>query len=83
MLSRHVLWALPDPSASLARWVRPAPGGRLVLVEELEHGAGLTAEQTERLVREHRSDATVQQLTDPVLWGRQIEDERYLLVSLA
>ena len=85
VLSRHVLWALPDPSASLARWVRLLrPGGRLVLVEgSWSTGAGLTAEQTERLVREHRSDATVQQLTDPVLWGRQIEDERYLLVSLA
>ena len=80
-----MLWALPDPSASLARWVRLLrPGGRLVLVEgSWSTGAGLTAEETERLVREHRSDATVKQLTDPVLWGRQVEDERYLLVSLA
>ena len=34
VLARHVLWALPDPSAALARWVRLLrPGGRLVLVE--------------------------------------------------
>ncbi len=34
VLSRHVLWALPDPAAGLDRWVRLlAPGGRLLLVE--------------------------------------------------
>ena len=34
VLTRHVLWALPDPSAALSRWVRLLrPGGRLLLVE--------------------------------------------------
>ncbi|WP_354637636.1 class I SAM-dependent methyltransferase [Kitasatospora camelliae] len=34
VLSRHLLWTLPDPEAALRQWVsRLRPGGRLVLVE--------------------------------------------------
>lgn len=34
LLSRHLLWTLPDPEAALRDWVsRLRPGGRLVLVE--------------------------------------------------
>ncbi|MFE9844987.1 class I SAM-dependent methyltransferase [Streptomyces goshikiensis] len=34
VLSRHLLWTLPDPHAALREWVaRLNPGGRLVLVE--------------------------------------------------
>ncbi|MFJ5637731.1 class I SAM-dependent methyltransferase [Streptomyces goshikiensis] len=34
VLSRHLLWTLPDPHAGLREWVaRLSPGGRLVLVE--------------------------------------------------
>ncbi|WP_137991477.1 class I SAM-dependent methyltransferase [Streptomyces vilmorinianum] len=34
VLSRHLLWTLPDPEAALRAWVsRLRPGGRLVLVE--------------------------------------------------
>ena len=85
VLCRHVLWALPDPDAALARWcglLRPA--GRLVLVEGCwSTGAGLTAAQTEALVRRHRDQVDVQPLTDPALWGRPVTDERYLVVSPA
>jgi 2-polyprenyl-3-methyl-5-hydroxy-6-metoxy-1,4-benzoquinol methylase len=84
VLCRHVLWALPDPSAALARWVALLrPGGRLLLVEgEWSTGAGLDARRTVELVREHRESAEVTRLTDPVYWGKEIDDERYLLVSL-
>ena len=84
VLCRHVLWALPDPSAALARWVALLrPGGRLVLVEgNWSTGAGLGARRTVGLVREHRESAEVTRLTDPVYWGKEIDDERYLLVSL-
>jgi ubiquinone/menaquinone biosynthesis C-methylase UbiE len=83
VLARHVLWALPDPGAALARWVGLlAPGGRLVLVEgHWFTGAGLPAAECEALVRRHRGDVTVTPLTDPALWGRAVDDERYLLVS--
>lgn len=83
VLCRHVLWALPDPSAALARWVDLLrPGGRLVLVEGRWHtGGGLPARRTEELVREHRTEVTVRHLPEPVYWGREIDDERYLVVS--
>jgi SAM-dependent methyltransferase len=83
VLARHVLWALPDPDAALARWVALlAPGGRLVLVEGLWFtGAGLPADECAALVRRHRPDATVTPLTDPALWGTAVDDERYLLVG--
>lgn len=83
VLCRHVLWALPDPTTALDRWIRLLrPGGRLVLVEgSWSTGAGLTAERTRELVEATGRNAEVTALTDPVLWGREIEDERYLVVS--
>lgn len=83
VLSRHVLWALPDPAAGLARWVGLlAPGGRLVLVEgRWFTGGGLAAADTEALVRATGRGAVVRHLPEPVYWGKEIDDERYLLVS--
>ena len=41
VLSRHLLWTLPDPEAALREWAtRLRPGGRLVLVEGRWHGSG-------------------------------------------
>jgi SAM-dependent methyltransferase len=83
VLARHVLWALPDPDAALQRWTALLrPGGLLVLIEgRWATGAGITAADCRALVRRHRDEATVTLLDDPALWGRPIEDERYLLVS--
>jgi 2-polyprenyl-3-methyl-5-hydroxy-6-metoxy-1,4-benzoquinol methylase len=83
VLCRHVLWALPDPSAALAQWVDLLrPDGRLVLVEGRWHtGGGLPARRTELLVREHRGEARIRHLPEPVYWGRAIDDERYLVLS--
>jgi 2-polyprenyl-3-methyl-5-hydroxy-6-metoxy-1,4-benzoquinol methylase len=85
VLCRHVLWALPDPTAALARWVDLLlPTGRLVLVEgSWSTGAGLPARRTEELVRRYRAEVSVRPLQDPAYWGREIDDERYLVVSLA
>ncbi|MET8760854.1 class I SAM-dependent methyltransferase [Lentzea sp. NPDC004782] len=84
VLVRHVLWTLPDPVAALEAWVRLLrPDGRLVLVEgHWSTGSGLTAAEAEALVRSVREEAAVTRLTDPALWGREIDDERYLLVSV-
>jgi hypothetical protein len=58
------------------------PGGRLVLVEgSWSTGTGLTAQQGEAIVARHRDQVDVTRLDDPALWGRVIDDERYLLVS--
>jgi SAM-dependent methyltransferase len=83
VLCRHVLWALPDPEAALARWIELlATGGRLLLVEgSWSTGAGISAERTLDLVRRTGREAFVQHLDDPLLWGREIEDERYLVVG--
>ncbi|GAB2812049.1 class I SAM-dependent methyltransferase [Lentzea nigeriaca] len=85
VLARHVLWALPDPAAALRRWVGLLkPGGLLVLVEgRWSTGAGLTSAECRALVLEVRREAEVTRLDDPALWGRPIDDERYLLVSRA
>jgi ubiquinone/menaquinone biosynthesis C-methylase UbiE len=83
VLGRHILWALPDPSAALERWVALLRDpGCLVLVEgRWVTGAGLTAAECERLVRPLRDEVTITRLDDPALWGKPITDERYLLVS--
>ncbi|GAA5123140.1 class I SAM-dependent methyltransferase [Pseudonocardia adelaidensis] len=82
-LSRHVLWALPDPAAVLDRWASLLlPGGRLVLVEGRWHtGAGCRAGDLLPLVRSATSAAELRPLPDPALWGGPIEDERYLIVA--
>jgi ubiquinone/menaquinone biosynthesis C-methylase UbiE len=82
-LARHVLWAMPDPSAALIAWVGLlAPDGRLLLIEGRWHtGAGLTAGEATALVSDVRQEANVKPLTDAVLCGRPLRDERYLIVS--
>jgi hypothetical protein len=58
------------------------PGGVLVLVEgRWSTGSGLTSAQARSLVLGVRAEAVVTPLTSEDLWGRAIEDERYLLVS--
>ena len=83
VLCRHVLWALPDPAAALRLWADLlVPGGRLVLVEgRWSTGAGLRATETVALVEAAGGVAALRMLPDPAYWGREIEDERYLLVA--
>ncbi len=83
VLSRHVLWALPDPSAALARWRGLlAPGGRIVLIEGLWNtGAGLPLEETLRLVVSQGLLVEHRLLPDPALWGEATKDSRYLVVA--
>ena len=85
VLSRHVLWAMPDPVAAFGRWTDLlAPGGHVVLVEGSWHtGAGLTAVEAERIVRTRRDRVEVRHLPEAVYWGKEIHDERYVLVSRA
>ena len=66
VLTLHVLWALPDPLLSIARWVELLrPGGRLVLIEGAwSTGAGLSATDAERIVRSVRDRVTIRPLPD-------------------
>ena len=83
VLCRHLLWALPDPDLALARWVRALrPGGRLALVEgDWSTGAGLTAQRCADVVARACTRVEVRHLPDPALWGREITDERYLVLA--
>jgi SAM-dependent methyltransferase len=82
VLCRHVLWALPDPAAAVRRWLALlASGGRLVLVEgRWSTGAGLRADEARAAVRPGGRVATFRPLHEAEYWGREIDDERYLLV---
>jgi SAM-dependent methyltransferase len=83
VLCRHVLWALPDPALAVSRWVGALrPGGRLLLVEgDWSTGAGLSARRCAELVGESCASVDVRHLRDPRLWGREVTDERYLVLA--
>lgn len=83
VLSRHVLWAMPDPMAALQNWRRLLrTGGRLILIEgRWSTGAGLTANETTSLLQRLGGDTELHKLDDPALWGRRISDERYLTIT--
>jgi ubiquinone/menaquinone biosynthesis C-methylase UbiE len=83
VLARHVTWALADPDDAIRKWLRVLrPGGRLVLVEGLwSTGAGMTAAHLDAIVRPIVADCETRALTDEALWGRAIDDERYVLVA--
>lgn len=83
VLTRHVLWALPDPLGALRTWVSLLVlGGRLVLVEGLWHtGAGLAADVVAGMVAEVASLVEVVPLPDEALWGGPVQDERYLVLA--
>ncbi len=83
VLSRHVLWGMPDPQAALHSWARLLrAGGQLLLIEgNWSTGAGLTATQTLSLLRQLGGDTELHNLHDPALWGRRITDERYLTIT--
>lgn len=83
VVCRHVLWAMPDAAVALTRWSRLlTPTGRLVLIEgRWSNGAGLAAEDTVRLVEQTGRSATLTRLPDAAYWGRDISDDRYLVLS--
>ncbi|WP_326822183.1 class I SAM-dependent methyltransferase [Streptosporangium sp. NBC_01756] len=65
ILSRHLLWTLPDPEAALSRWIGLLrPGGRLVLIE----GRWATAEPGE--------DQSYEVESESMPWMGGVEAER-------
>jgi SAM-dependent methyltransferase len=83
VLSRHVLWAMPDPAVALRNWIELlTPGGLLILIEgRWTTGVGLTADECVLLVSELRKDVELRTLDDPSYWGAATTDERYLITS--
>jgi SAM-dependent methyltransferase len=96
VLARHLLWTLPAPDSALRRWVELLrPGGRLVLVEgrwaaqpyaagadAMPWTGGVTAEVLTAALRPMVSSFRVEPLTDSVLWGHAITDERYAIIAV-
>ncbi|MFJ4789418.1 class I SAM-dependent methyltransferase [Streptomyces sp. NPDC088794] len=87
VLVRHVLWTLPDPGRALRHWrglLRP--GGRLVLVEGVwgtVGPVGIPADRLEGLVAPLAGQVRVERLSqDAQLWGRNVADERYVVVAV-
>lgn len=65
ILSRHLLWTLPDPETALSRWIGLLrPGGRLVLIE----GRWATAEPGE--------DQSYEVESESMPWMGGVEAER-------
>ena len=83
VVCRHVLWAMPDAAATLRRWIDLlVPDGRLVLVEgRWFNGAGLSAAETVALVEGAGRTARLTRLPEAAYWGREIDDERYLVLG--
>ncbi|MBN0047217.1 class I SAM-dependent methyltransferase [Streptomyces actuosus] len=86
VLVRHVLWTLPAPDHVLRHWrdlLRP--GGRLVLVEGVWgtlSPVGIPADRLTRLLAPLTGDVRVEHLAgDALLWGRQVDDQRYAVVA--
>ncbi|MEU9333700.1 class I SAM-dependent methyltransferase [Streptomyces sp. NPDC048290] len=87
VLVRHVLWALPDPARALRQWrglLRP--GGRLVLVEGVWGTAaptGIPATRLTALLAPTTAELRTESLSgEPDLWGRAVDDERYVVVAV-
>ncbi|MCZ9345832.1 class I SAM-dependent methyltransferase, partial [Streptomyces sp. TRM76130] len=86
VLVRHVLWTLPDPGRVLRRWRELLrPGGRLVLVEGVWGSVtpvGLSAGRLTGLLAPLAGQVRVEPLShDPLLWGKQVDDDRYAVVA--
>lgn len=84
ILCRHVLWALPEPTAALHRWADLlAPGGRLLLIEGYWHtGGGLHAAEIVNALPPWLTNVRVENLDDePLLWGGVVSDERYAVIA--
>jgi ubiquinone/menaquinone biosynthesis C-methylase UbiE len=96
VLCRHLLWTLPDPGAALRRWTGLLrPGGQLVFIEGrwnatatattnetgMPWWGGVPAEMLAAAVSPLVARVHVEHLTDGVLWGREITDERYVLLA--
>lgn len=84
VLARHVVWLLPDFEAALKHWCSLLnPGGRLVLVEGVWGGVGLSAGQLMAALDPLTASVHHELLSaDPALWGKEVDDERYVLVAL-
>jgi SAM-dependent methyltransferase len=85
VLARHVVWALPDPEAALRHWWSLLrPGGRLILVEGVWGDIGIPADRLTGALAPLNAEVRHERLSgDARLWGRAVDDDRYVVVAEA
>jgi SAM-dependent methyltransferase len=86
ILVRHVAWTLSDLDGALAHWLSLLrPGGRLILVEGVWgtlSPAGVPAARLTGALAPLATHVRHEPLSgDALLWGRQVEDDRYAVVA--
>lgn len=92
VLCRHLLWTLPSPATALRRWLGALrPGGHLVLIEgrwgepadtkPMPWWGGVPADVLVATVQPLTARVHMEHLTDPLLWGKEIDDERYVVLA--
>ena len=84
VLCRHVLWALPDPSAALTCWAKLlVPGGSMCLVEGVWHtGVGVSADQILAALPSYlRCTGSRSLSSETALWGASVSDECFVMTA--
>jgi 2-polyprenyl-3-methyl-5-hydroxy-6-metoxy-1,4-benzoquinol methylase len=82
IICRRLLWALPDPPAALERWknILTQSGQMILIVGFWMTGAGLKANDIIKMLPNGLSLVERTDLrSQSVLWGKQVNDERYAL----
>lgn len=83
VFGRHILWTADDLVRTLKTWHSLlSDHGYFVFVEGFwSTGAGITSKVLEKAVKNEIGAASSIPLNDPLYWGKQITDERYLILS--
>lgn len=83
VMCRHLLWALPEPAAVLARWQHLlTAAGRMLLIEGCwMTGAGLKMREIVAMLPSGLSVIETINLSPlTALWGKSVTDERYAIL---
>lgn len=83
IVSRHLLWAVPNPNVIVARWsAQLADDGVFIAVEGLWNNAGTTPERCfTALQAQFEQVEYIDLANQSVLWGKQVTDIRYAMVG--
>ncbi len=83
VVSRHLLWAVPDPESVVARWSAPlGDDGVFVAIEGVWDRAGVAAEVVFSALRVHFEQVDYTDLSaEAILWGNEVTDHRYAVVG--
>lgn len=83
VVSRHLLWAVSDPEALVARWSAPlTDDGLFVAIEGVWDRAGTPPAEVFAALQAHFERVEYIDLShEPALWGKEVSDHRYVVVG--